>query len=177
MYKRSYIIDNGGVDWRLWWFECNHCKMEIHESWPHYAERENNLHYCQDCALINEKITEKEYLQSSSFGWMTNAHAVVRDGKVFSWVGKYAPFDMKVNDFRRTSAYRVWRNKVLERDGNKCRHCSAETKLQAHHIKPFATFEKLRFKVSNGLTLCEKCHKAEHKRLKQGDPIVRRISI
>lgn len=52
-----------------------------------------------------------------------------------------------------------WRKAVFERDGYRCRKCGEKGGyLEAHHIKPFAYFPELRFELSNGLTLCEKCH-------------------
>lgn len=52
-----------------------------------------------------------------------------------------------------------WRKKVFERDDYTCQHCKVKGGyLEADHIKPFAYFSELRFIVSNGRTLCRKCH-------------------
>lgn len=64
---------------------------------------------------------------------------------------------------RNNYPYRVWREQVLERDGHACVKCGATSNLQAHHIKPFATFEECRLDIDNGITLCRKCHAALHK--------------
>jgi hypothetical protein len=53
-----------------------------------------------------------------------------------------------------------WREKVLWRDKYTCQHCKSKKELQTHHIQ-----EKLRGGtniVSNGITLCKKCHKEIH---------------
>jgi len=40
-------------------------------------------------------------------------------------------------------------------------------KLNAHHIKAFRTNRDLRLEISNGITLCNSCHKKYHsKKLK-----------
>ena len=57
-----------------------------------------------------------------------------------------------------SSKYVAWRKSVFERDGYKCTECGNTGYLTAHHIKSFAYFPKLRFELSNGLTLCEVCH-------------------
>lgn len=64
---------------------------------------------------------------------------------------------------RLSYGYRKWREAVLERDGYKCRICGCEEHLEAHHIKPFATYPLDRFEVDNGVTLCQKCHRRVHK--------------
>lgn len=57
-----------------------------------------------------------------------------------------------------------WRRSVFERDEFTCQHCKQiGGELNAHHLKPFAEYPKLRFEVSNGLTLCKECHINEHK--------------
>lgn len=71
---------------------------------------------------------------------------------------------------RYSKAMEDWRVSVFKRDNYTCQHCGARSKkgivggvcLQAHHIKQFAEFPKLRFDINNGLTLCKPCHKAVH---------------
>lgn len=55
--------------------------------------------------------------------------------------------------------YKPWRREVLLRDGGKCRFCGCKDKLHVHHIRPFRNHAELRWKVENGLTLCESCHR------------------
>lgn len=56
--------------------------------------------------------------------------------------------------------YDQWRMTVFKRDNFTCQNChQIGGELHAHHLKPFATNPKLRFEISNGITLCEDCHK------------------
>lgn len=66
---------------------------------------------------------------------------------------------------RRSNDYKRWRFDVFARDKFTCQKCfdNKGGNLNAHHIKPFADYEELRFDISNGITLCESCHKKEHK--------------
>lgn len=57
--------------------------------------------------------------------------------------------------------YKAWRKKVYARDRFKCRMPSCvggDRRLNAHHIKKWASNPGLRFVVSNGITLCRTCH-------------------
>lgn len=54
--------------------------------------------------------------------------------------------------------YRNWRKEVLERDKYTCVECGTNTNLEVDHIKPYAYFPELRYDISNGRTLCKKCH-------------------
>lgn len=53
---------------------------------------------------------------------------------------------------------KLWREKVLDRDGHKCVQCDSTTRLHCHHIIPWKEDDSLRFEVSNGMTLCQSCH-------------------
>lgn len=57
--------------------------------------------------------------------------------------------------------YRAWRKAVYARDGHRCQMpgCRRSKHLNAHHIQRWADAPLLRFEVSNGITLCPRCHK------------------
>jgi hypothetical protein len=74
---------------------------------------------------------------------------------------------------RSKAAYFDWKNAVLANAVWKCQGCSLDhghvceccghrVLLHAHHVKPYANHPQLRYDVSNGLALCERCHKKVH---------------
>lgn len=71
---------------------------------------------------------------------------------------------IKRRGLRFSKEYKNWRYDVYSRDGFTCQKCgdSKGGNLNAHHIKPFSEYPKLRFKLDNGITLCKPCHKKEH---------------
>lgn len=64
----------------------------------------------------------------------------------------------------KSDKYQEWRSLVLSRDGHKCVHCGhigdKYNPLQVDHIKPRSVYPKLAYTVSNGRTLCKRCHKS-----------------
>ena len=62
-----------------------------------------------------------------------------------------------------SSKLQLWSAAVRERD-IKCVQCGAKEDLHAHHIKPKSTHPDLILDLSNGMTLCYRCHKAEHEK-------------
>ena len=66
---------------------------------------------------------------------------------------------------RSCTKYKNWRKAVYERDDYKCVICGIEgngKNLEAHHIIPLSILikdKKPLFEISNGKTLCSKCHK------------------
>ena len=64
---------------------------------------------------------------------------------------------------RNTQELKEWRRAIYRRDNWTCRKCgvtgSRKHPINAHHIKSFAKYPELRFEVSNGITLCEDCHR------------------
>jgi 5-methylcytosine-specific restriction endonuclease McrA len=66
--------------------------------------------------------------------------------------------------------YKEWRDAVFTRDDYCCQDCGAcnghgrKVTLNAHHVKEWAKFPKMRFEVDNGVTLCKTCHENRHRR-------------
>ena len=80
----------------------------------------------------------------------------------WNWKGGKTP----VNQRERSSGrYSEWRKAVFERDGYTCQICGkVGGGLNAHHIKRWSTNVDERYQLSNGITLCEKCHKELHRK-------------
>jgi 5-methylcytosine-specific restriction endonuclease McrA len=61
--------------------------------------------------------------------------------------------------------YQFWRTLVFERDNWTCQSCGKRGHyLEAHHIKSWSQFPKLRYEIKNGVTLCYGCHKLSRKK-------------
>lgn len=74
-----------------------------------------------------------------------------------NWVGN------KIKDprkrLRASKKYKDWREKVFKRDNWTCQDCGiVGGYLEAHHIKSWKCYPKLRYIIDNGKTLCLKCH-------------------
>ena len=57
-----------------------------------------------------------------------------------------------------------WRKSVFERDNYTCQCCGDNKgrNLEAHHIDGWNWFKEGRFDITNGVTLCDECHKKFH---------------
>lgn len=53
-----------------------------------------------------------------------------------------------------------WGNAVRQRDGHHCVECGSPRNIEAHHIVP--VYQGGRNVLSNGQTLCDKCHSKAH---------------
>lgn len=76
-----------------------------------------------------------------------------------NWKGGYV--DPTARE-RRSHKARWWRDAVKARDGQKCVDCGCTKGLHAHHIKSWKDHPELRFELSNGKTLCVRCHQKTH---------------
>lgn len=57
-----------------------------------------------------------------------------------------------------------WRREVYKRDDLTCQDCGkTHCRVYAHHIKSGTHYPKLRFDITNGVTLCYECHVSKHK--------------
>ncbi len=144
-------------------YKCEHCGSDVEEAWPKFMNQDGV--YCGECAFILGLISESEYLNDFAFAFHAE-RAVVHDGEIYIARHKndLFPFEKTKKKQRNSQAYIKWRTTVFERDKYTCAICGkVGGELNAHHIRPFATNEKLRLDVDNGITLCKECHKRVHK--------------
>jgi len=142
---------NGGVLWL--------CLCECGKKIKVQAGSLKNGH-TQSCGCFNKQRLSETHKGSNNSNWkggVTSLNETVR----------------------KCIQYREWRKLVFERDHYTCQHCQTRGgKLIAHHIKFFSvimnehniqTLEEAEackelWDTNNGLTLCRKCHREEHKR-------------
>lgn len=142
---------------------CNDCGILIEEGHPHCAE--GNKYFCWDCSFKKGLIDEEEYMQCSGIG-LDGYVPIVKNGEVVIVSNSYKR-KMETREERRTPEYRLWRDSVYKRDNYTCQHCGQiGGDLEAHHIESFAKHKEKRIDVNNGITLCKKCHKELHKRMR-----------
>lgn len=106
------------------------------------------------------------YIRTKGNGWLGKHHSVKsrikmseakKGDKNYNWKGGMRE-ELKI--IRQSLEYRLWREKIFERDNYTCQICNIKGgDLNADHIKPFAFYEELRFDLDNGRTLCIECHK------------------
>ena len=91
----------------------------------------------------------------------------VEEGNCHLYKGGITPKNKKI---RNSIEFRLWREAVFARDNWTCQICGDKgCYLEAHHIKSFSNYQKLRFVISNGVTLCRKCHIGFHNRYGRGN--------
>lgn len=72
------------------------------------------------------------------------------------WKGGITPQNQKEYH---SLKYKLWRKAVFEKDNYTCQKCGAKgIFLEAHHIYPHSMSSELKYNISNGQTLCVKCH-------------------
>jgi 5-methylcytosine-specific restriction endonuclease McrA len=72
----------------------------------------------------------------------------------------YKPDSRRKN---RRGKHGAWARAIISRDKATCQRCGAQNiQLHAHHIESFADHPEKRWDLSNGETLCYRCHLDEH---------------
>jgi endogenous inhibitor of DNA gyrase (YacG/DUF329 family) len=127
---------------------------------------------CKNCGKKYHRPLSQIKLRGSSFcSKKCQGEMLSKDQKGknnLKWKGGISPKNRRL---RSSKKWRLWREAVFKRDNYTCQECGARSKsgktiiLHPHHIKSFSKYPKLRFVVSNGLTVCEKCHRKLHKKI------------
>jgi hypothetical protein len=109
--------------------------------------------------------TKKKISENNARYWLGKKRSEETKEKFhLSHVGRYhgrellEHVDAKIR-LRKSAEMKRWARAIKKRDGRACLQCGEiEGTIIAHHIWPFSTFPDLRFDLSNGVTLCERCH-------------------
>ncbi len=163
MLKVVLKVKNGDMFQDYPIYECNICGSKIECPWPHYSN-DSNYHLCVECALREGKFTSNQYVNCVGLYDAFNA-GINPKGEIEIWKGnKTPPWERTKRQQRNSPGYNEWRIRVYERDKYKCQNCGqVGGELNAHHIKSFKKYPKLRLDIDNGITLCIKCHKEVHR--------------
>ncbi len=87
------------------------------------------------------------------------------EGEKRYWLWKGTDHIDPITRKRNQRKLQKWSKAVRERDGNICKDCGTSGRLHAHHIVRLqeCVDSSLEFDISNGVTLCPKCHGKRHK--------------
>lgn len=123
-----------------------------------YHNIQNKIRKCPTCGKDFEaKSSEDKYCSWDCYN--KDRHPPRKD-QHWNWQGGIS----LINDRRDSTEYKEWRQKVYTRDNFRCVKCGSKLKLNAHHIKSWKYYPELRYELSNGITLCEKCHVQLHQK-------------
>lgn len=81
---------------------------------------------------------------------------------------------MEERDFK-DPKWKAVRFAAFKRDNFQCRKCGSKHKLQGHHIIRWVDSEKLRYVISNIITLCDNCHELVTGREKEFEEEFKRL--
>jgi endogenous inhibitor of DNA gyrase (YacG/DUF329 family) len=124
---------------------CFYCK----KSFKARTKRELKYRFCsQKCSVLflNQTEEQRKRVSLRSSGQNSNF-----------WKGGITSTNVLI---RNSVKYSRWRAEVFEIDNYTCWICNQWGGiLRAHHLKRFSGYPELRFEISNGLTLCDFCHR------------------
>lgn len=81
---------------------------------------------------------------------------------ILKQINKQSSVKKEQNSKPRNHLHFSWASLVKNRD-KECKKCKSKYDLHAHHIKSYKNHPDLRYDLSNGITLCGRCHRLEHK--------------
>ena len=114
-------------------------------------EEHKNITHVADIMCISTATVYK-WLKRKGIEIQENIH---RGENHWRWKGGIS---LGGENHRKTEEYLLWRKKIFARDGFKCCVCGSKEHIQAHHIIAVSADISLIVVLSNGITLCKKCH-------------------
>lgn len=141
---------------KIYW-NCMECNIPCTD---YASQRKGNKgKFCsRSCAARNQLKGNKINVgKRHSDEWRLMMRTKLSGDKCYLWKGGVTPLNESI---RKSAEYKIWRDKVYERDNWTCQICGIYgVDVHVDHIKPFAFFPELRFDVDNGRVLCVPCHK------------------
>lgn len=125
-----------------------------------YADRPQSKKTIKTSPEQKPRIVSKETREKQSLSHRGKRYPHMMGSNHPQWKGGVTEPNEKI---RKCADYSEWRRQVFERDGYTCLSCGKRGgHLHAHHVKKFSEHPELRLDVSNGVTLCTKCHEEIH---------------
>lgn len=135
--------------------KCDCCGKEKTISNSTYKHRSYDDYYCDKCSSKREETKNKI---------AENHHHI--SGKDHYNYNYDMTDEERENNRNRTLdvKYMEWAKKVKARDNYTCKCCGGKgsRSLNSHHLDGWDNFEEKRYEVTNGVTLCETCHRNFH---------------
>jgi HNH endonuclease len=152
-------FDSAGSSRRLYEQRCNTCNVSV------FSKKFKGT--CRKCYKMSEETKSKismtlrnKYTDPQYKKRVLSTFNPAKGPKHWNWQGGKTSINQRE---RGGEGYTQWRNTIFARDNYTCQGCKMKSdKLHAHHIIPWAVSVELRFEVSNGISLCQPCHKIIH---------------
>lgn len=140
------------------------CELLSDES--EYLNHSSKLTYIAKCGHINSSPYVS--FTKSKHKLCKECLKKVKSGEnAYNWKG--GVYDSESVKFRKTYEFKKWRRDVFKRDNYTCQICgSYGGRLNAHHLDGYNWCEDRRTDVTNGVTMCEKCHNDFHNNYGRG---------
>lgn len=137
---------------------CKHIGMRL-------KAKKRHLKFCKQCHTIFAAEKKREKYCSGYCGRTVQSNLISLENHPHWNNGSKSKRQRAMN----CRGYIKWRKDVFRRDQWTCQECGqVGWKLNAHHIKSWSNCKELRYNISNGITLCKKCHDEFHRGRKEG---------
>lgn len=189
----KFCCENGHIFYRTWndicgrHMQCDECikRFNNHEQFVSYINDIYNGEYEVLGRYINSttKIQVRHIKCGTIFDVrpesLANGHGCPnslcckKHGKEHYKYNENLTDEERFADRKSKKEYRDWRSAVYKAYNFSCDICgcksSKDNKIVAHHLESYDINKTLRYDVSNGVALCEWCHKKFHKKYGFGE--------
>ena len=154
--------------------ELRHGSEAIKTQWINNDERRKQA---SKTMKETRKITDKSFINRPEYRQHQSESKKGKKNPMYGRRGELSPqwnpnrsHEQRVKE-RKTFEYAQWRKSVFDKDDYTCQCCGDDRggNLVAHHLNSYPEHKEERYKIENGITLCEKCHKEFHHIYGYGD--------